>query len=78
MNSKTAIIYSSVDGQTLKICNKLRDQLLQKKENVELFSIDHFKGDINSYDKLVLGSSIRYGVHNKKIIDIINTHKKTT
>lgn len=76
MNVKTAIIYSSVDGQTLKICNKLKDQLTQNNENVELFSINQFKGDVNSYDKLILGSSIRYGVHNKKIIDFINTYKK--
>ncbi len=76
MNVKTAIIYSSVDGQTLKICNKLKDQLMQNNENVELFSINQFKGDVNSYDKLIIGSSIRYGVHNKKIIDFINTYKK--
>ena len=76
MKDKTAIIYSSVDGQTLKICNALRDQLLQNEQNVALFSIDDFKEEVTDFDTLIIGASIRYGVHNKKIIDFINTHKK--
>lgn len=76
MNNKTAIIYSSVDGQTLKICNKLRDVLLQYDQKVELFSIDNFTENITNYDRLIIGASIRYGVHNKKIIDFINTNKE--
>ena len=76
MKAKTGIIYSSVDGQTLKICNKLRDVLLKNNQNVELFSIDDFKEDVTNYDRLIIGASIRYGVHNKKIIDFINTNKK--
>ena len=76
MKAKTGIIYSSVDGQTLKICNKLRDVLLKSNQNVELFSIDDFKEDVTNYDRLIIGASIRYGVHNKKIIDFINTNKK--
>lgn len=76
MNNKTAIIYSSVDGQTLKICIKLRDVLLQYDQKVELFSIDNFTENITNYDRLIIGASIRYGVHNKKIIDFINTNKE--
>ena len=75
MNVKTAIIYSSVDGQTLKISNKLRDEFLQNNQEIELYSINDFKEDIANYDKLIIGSSIRYGVHNKEIIDFINTNK---
>ena len=76
MKTKTGIIYSSVDGQTLKICNKLREGLLQNNQNVELFSITDFNEDVTNYDKLIIGASIRYGVHNKEIIDFINTNKK--
>ena len=75
MNVKTGIIYSSVDGQTLKICNRLRDELQQNNQNVELFSINDFNGDISNYDKLIIGASIRYGVHNEGIIDFIKTNK---
>jgi len=76
MNDKTAIIYSSIDGQTLKICHKLRDEFLQNNEKIELYSIEDFKEDVTKYDRLIIGSSIRYGVHNEKIIDFINTRKK--
>ena len=76
MVRKIGIIYSSVDGQTLKICNKLRDVYQQNNQNVELFSINDFNEDVTNYDKLIIGASIRYGVHNKKIIDFINANKK--
>ena len=76
MKVKTVIIYSSIDGQTLKICNKLRDVFQQNNQNVELFSINDFNEDVTNYDRLIIGASIRYGVHNNKIIDFINTNKK--
>lgn len=76
MDVKTGLIYSSIDGQTLKICNKIVEEFKQNGQNIELFSVDEFKGDVTSYDRLIIGSSIRYGVHNKRIIDFINTHKE--
>ena len=76
MKAKTGIIYSSVDGQTLKICNKLREGIKQNNQKVELFSITDFNEDVTNYNKLIIGASIRYGVHNKEIIDFINTNKK--
>ena len=76
MNVKTGMIYSSIDGQTLKICNKLKDELEYNGHNIELFSIDDFNEDVTNYDRLIIGSSIRYGVHNEKIIDFINAHKE--
>lgn len=76
MNVKTAILYSSIDGQTLKICNRLKEEFLQNNNNIELFSIDDFNEEVTNYDRLIIGSSIRYGVHNERIIDFIKTHKK--
>jgi len=75
MQNKTLIIYSSVDGQTLKICNAITKQLTEKKQKIDLFSIDTFDGDLKNYSKIVIGSSIRYGVHHKKIIAFIKAHK---
>jgi menaquinone-dependent protoporphyrinogen oxidase len=76
MKSNLLIIYSSVDGQTLKISNALAKQLKEHNQNVEIYSIDFFNKDLKPYDKIVIGSSIRYGVHNKKIIEFINSHKE--
>jgi menaquinone-dependent protoporphyrinogen oxidase len=75
MKAKIGILYATIDGQTLKICNKLREELLKNHNQIELFSIDEFNETISDYDKLIIGSSIRYGVHHKKIIEFINANK---
>ena len=76
MGTKTAIIYSSVDGQTRKICKALEKLFREHERSVELFSIEDFNGEPKDYDKLVLGASIRYGVHNEKVIAFRNTRKE--
>jgi len=76
MDTKSVIIYSSVDGQTLKICKKFIEEFKHLDQEVDLFSIDDFTENLNNYDKIIIGASIRYGVHNKSIIDFINTNKK--
>lgn len=70
------MIYSSVDGHTLKICNRLLEILLKQNQDIKLFSIEDFQEDISQYDRLILGASIRYGVHNKQVIEFINTNKE--
>jgi menaquinone-dependent protoporphyrinogen oxidase len=76
MKVKTVLIYSSVDGQTLKISKRIKEIFDQHKQRVELVSIDDFNGNVIDYDRLILGASIRYGVHDKKVIDFINKNKK--
>lgn len=76
MKTKIGILYSTVDGQTLKICNKLKEILVENGNEVELFSIEDFDKKVTDFDKFVMGSSIRYGKHNSKIIEFINQHKQ--
>lgn len=76
MKNKIGILYSTVDGQTLKICNVLKEILIQKNNTVELFPIEDFDGKITVFDKFIIGSSIRYGKHNSQIIDFINKNKE--
>ncbi|MCF6182273.1 menaquinone-dependent protoporphyrinogen IX dehydrogenase [Lutibacter sp.] len=76
MSNKIGIVYSSIDGQTHKICNFIKDELQKSNQTVDLFSIDNFTSNITNYNTFVIASSIRYGVHNKRIIDFINTNKK--
>lgn len=75
MNSKIGILYSTVDGQTLKICNVLKEILVEKGNLVEIFSIEDFNKKVTDFDKFIIGASIRYGKHNSKIIEFINNHK---
>jgi len=76
MSTKIGILYATVDGQTLKIANKIQDVLVGKGNEVTLFSIEDFDRKIADYDKFIIGSSIRYGKHNAKIIEFINKNKK--
>ena len=75
MSVKIGIIYSTVDGQTLKICKKIVEHLAEQNVVAKLFSIEEFNEDILSFDKIIIGASIRSGVHNEKIIKFIKTNK---
>ena len=75
MNERIGIIYATVDGHTLKICNKLVKTIEEKGKKANLFTIDTFNKNISDFDKLIIGSSIRYGVHHEKIIEFIKKNK---
>ena len=75
MEEKIGIIYSTVDGQTKKICNHIVDLLKQKQIKSKLYSIDEFNGNINDFSILIIGASIRYGKHNEKITKFILDHR---
>ena len=77
MTDKILILYASVDGQTLKISTFISDQLKENDKDVYLHDINDFKNELAEFDKIIIGSSIRYGVHHKAIIDFINHHKET-
>ena len=48
---ETLIIYSTTDGQTLKICNKLAEE--NSNENVKLCPLnDAVQENLNSYNKI--------------------------
>ena len=73
MPTQTALIYATVDGHTKKICQKLQEILEAHEQPTDLIAIEDFEGDLSKYDRVVIGASIRYGVHDKKIIELINT-----
>lgn len=76
MKQKIGILYSTVDGQTLKICNYIHDLLDPKIISANLYSIDNFKAKITDFDILIIGASIRYGKHNEKISEFILNNRK--
>ncbi|MCX2718455.1 menaquinone-dependent protoporphyrinogen IX dehydrogenase [Lentiprolixibacter aurantiacus] len=76
MSKNTLIIYATVDGHTGKICERLQKILSEKDQPVELVNIEAFDGDLSGYDRVIIGASIRYGVHDKKITELINTRQQ--
>ena len=72
---KTLILFSTTDGQTKIICEKIHE-LLQSKFLIELTSIDHYKDiSIQEFDTVVVGASIRYGKHSDQVQNFIKINK---
>lgn len=72
----TLLIYSTHDGQTLKICQHLATTLQAVGEIVELASL----ADCNElawekYSTVIIGASIRYGHLNKELYRFIEENK---
>jgi menaquinone-dependent protoporphyrinogen oxidase len=75
--AKILILYSSTDGHTRKICNRLREVIEQQGHQVTLVSVNNeFQVDLQTFDKIVIGASIRYGKHSPKITDFINRNRQ--
>jgi len=71
--TKILIIYSSTDGHTLKICQRLKQVIEQSPQRVTLIPVeDYLQVDLSTFDKIVIGASIRYGKHSPRILDCIN------
>lgn len=75
MHISTAILYASVDGQTQKICERLKEVLIRNQHSVFMSPISDFDGDVSSFEKLIIGSSIRYGKHHPEVINFIGKRK---
>ena len=67
------ILYSTTDGHTKKICERLQDNLEQQAHEVTLVSLsDNPQLDLSLFDKIVIGASIRYGKHRPIVVEYIN------
>ena len=69
------IIYSSTDGHTKIICEKIINNL-NNSNNVELVSLDQAVNlDLSKFNKIVIGASIRYGRHSGDLYKFIKFNK---
>ena len=69
---KSLIIYSSVDGHTEKISKKISENLVHSHE-VDLISLDEVKSkNLNDFDQIVIGASIRYGNYRKELFKFVD------
>lgn len=74
---KILLIYSTTDGQTEKICRRLQKVIEQQEHQVTLCSITECSSlELWSYDKIVIGASIRYGRHSPLVTDFINSNRE--
>lgn len=74
--SSVLIAYSTVDGHTRVICERLRKQLAETGHAVTLTSLnDATEADLRRSGKVVLGASIRYGKHRPEVYRFIGRNK---
>lgn len=70
------IVYATTDGHTRQICARLKQVAEAKGEKVVVALIDDDPGiDIDPFDKVVIGASIRYGKHGPQVYKFIRTNQ---
>jgi menaquinone-dependent protoporphyrinogen oxidase len=75
--AKILIIYSTTDGHTRKICIHLQQVIENQDNQVTVISVDDASSiDLASFDKIVIGASIRYGKHSPKIYEFIKDNSQ--
>jgi menaquinone-dependent protoporphyrinogen oxidase len=73
--AKTLILYLTVDGQTLAICQRMQKVMAQAGEQAELMSLNDCSASaLSQADRVLIGASIRYGKHRPELLSFINTH----
>ena len=69
------IIYSSTDGQTKKICETIKYHLALN-ERIKIIPLNEVnKVNLEKVEKIIIGASIRYGRHNKKVQNFVIKNK---
>jgi menaquinone-dependent protoporphyrinogen oxidase len=72
----TLIAYSTVDGHTRKICERIAAVLQDSGHETTLWPIDDGgEIDARAFDRIVIGASIRYGRHRPQVNDFINRNQ---
>jgi len=76
--SHILVLYSTTDGHTRLICERLNERLQRSGHMVTLVDIrDDPDIDAEGFDKIVVGASIRYGRHSPLIAAFIKKHHGT-
>jgi menaquinone-dependent protoporphyrinogen oxidase len=71
------IAYSTTDGHTRTICERIRQVLERQGHRATLVSIAEDPNvDLQPFDKIVIGASIRYGKHRPAVADFIRRNER--
>jgi menaquinone-dependent protoporphyrinogen oxidase len=71
------IVYSTTDGHTRRICERLQQLLVAGGDQVTLVPIeDAGTVELSGFDKLVIGASIRYGRHRPLVLKFMHANAR--
>ena len=69
----TLIIFSSTDGHTLKICERIMG-FEKNKDDSQIASISEAEHiNISEFKRIIIGASIRYGKHKPDLYEFIES-----
>ena len=72
---ETLIIYSSTDGHTKSICERLANFFSNTNTTKIISLFEATKFDLSKFNQIVIGASIRYGKYSKNLYKFINLNK---
>ncbi len=74
--SQFILLYSTKDGHTLDICNRLKPIIESHDHQVVLKDLDVFNENLEEFDSIIIGASIHYGKHHRRVYDFIKKNQK--
>lgn len=77
--SRTLILYSTTDGQTLRICRRIEEILVARGHQLQVLPVAEAEAQLGGaglapFDRVVIGASIRYGKHQPAVFDFVRRH----
>lgn len=74
--SRILIAYSTTDGHTPRICERLRQVVEQQGHSATVVALAQAGAlDLPAFDSIVIGASIRYGKHQPQVAQFISRHQ---
>lgn len=74
--ARILILYSTTDGHTIEICKRITQTLEERGDEVELRDLkDNPSLEAGTFDKIVIGASIRYGKHQPLVSEFIASNQ---
>lgn len=71
------IAYSTTDGHTKRICERLKQVIEEQAHKVTLaFINDEPDVELDAFDTIVIGASIRYGKHRPQVYEFIRKNRQ--
>jgi len=71
------IVYSTIDGHTLEICERIAAIARATGHEVELAEVESASAEqLEACDRIVIGASIRYGKHKPEVAAFIARHRQ--
>lgn len=72
------ITYSTTDGHTRSICERLKRVIEKQNHSVVVsWMSDDPDVDLEPFDKIIVGASIRYGKHQPQVFEFIRKNQAT-